>query len=503
MRIQLPESFDPAQITAQPGERRNHSESTNTSQYISRQAHTESNARTYAKNFKIVMEQARGIFVKDVDGHLFYDCLCGAGTLALGHNHPVVKDAVLKAVESDLPLLTLDMTTPVKDAFVEELFKTLPAEFSKDAKVQFCGPSGADAIEAAIKLAKIATGRNGIFAFHGGYHGQTNGALAVMGNVDTKAPVSGLMAGVQFLPFPYQFRNPMGVSGAADCDVACINYIENMLTDAESGIVKPAAILMEVVQGEGGTVPASDFFMQEIRRITREHDILLIIDEVQTGFGRTGKMFAFEHSGITPDVVVMSKALGGSLPLAAVMYHKRLDVWNSGAHTGTFRGNQLAMAAGRVNMQFIKENNLAERAVEMGKRFKKNLQAIAETTNVIGDIRVKGLMIGIELINPLKPENRLGHPAAFPELSKKVRAACIERGLMVELGGRHSSVVRMLPPLIITEEQIDHVCEIFKSALAAAEESVHAEMAMLETVNIATDLGNAFETVLHAKPSVN
>jgi len=473
--MQRPEEFKSSEINAKVGEKRDPMKSSKNSWFITRQSEKESNARTYAKNFKIAIDQARGIYVKDVDGNLYFDCLCGAGALGLGHNHPVVKEAILKVINADIPLLTLDITTPVKDQFVEYLFTLLPEEFAKDARIQFCGPSGADAIEAALKLVKIATGRSGIMAFSGGFHGQTNGALALMGNTNTKSSVPGLMPNVNFLPFPYQYRNPMGISGAEDCDVACINYIENLLCDDESGIVKPAAVILEAVQGEGGVIPASNFFMREIRRITKEHDIILIIDEVQAGIGRTGKMFAFEHSGITPDVVVLSKAIGGSLPLAVMVYNKKLDVWKPGAHTGTFRGNQLALATGHATLKFIKENNLSERAMDLGKIFKANFEKMQQAIKSIGDIRVRGLMIGIELINPDLPKNRLGHPAGFPELARKMREECLNRGLIVELGGRRSSVVRMFPPLIITEEQIKQVCTIFTEALVAAEAATSLE----------------------------
>jgi diaminobutyrate-2-oxoglutarate transaminase len=307
--------------------------------YLDRQQGYESNARTYTRRLPLVIHKAKGLYVTDVDGRVYLDCLAGAGALALGHNPPVVIEALRRHLSEELPLHTLDLATPTKDQFVEELFASLPPEFASRAKIQFCGPTGADAVEAALKLVKTATGRRSILAFQGGYHGQTHGTLALMGNLGPKAPLAGLMPDVHFLPYPYTYRCPFG---CAVCDGRHLSaYVENLLDDPESGIAPPAGLILEVVQGEGGSIPAPDDWLRDVRRITRERDIPLIVDEIQTGWGRTGKLYAFEHAGIVPDVVVLSKAIGGSLPLAVVVYHEDLDTWKPGAHTGTFRGNQL------------------------------------------------------------------------------------------------------------------------------------------------------------------
>ncbi len=286
-------------------------------------------------------------------------------------------------------MLTLDITTPVKEAFVNEILSCLPEEFAENAKIQFCGPSGSDAVEAAIKLVKIATGRNLIMAFQGGYHGMTNGALNLMGNTSVKNIVPGSIADVHFLPYPYIYRCPMGSVNDPDSQ-STIRYIENLLTDVESGVTKPAGIIVEVIQGEGGMIPAPNQWMKELRRITKEQEIPLIVDEVQTGLGRTGTLFAFEHSGILPDVIVLSKAIGGSLPLAIVIYSKNLDKWEPGSHAGTFRGNQLAMATGTASIQYIKENKLHLLAARRGDLFMKELNKIKDISVSIGDVRGKG-----------------------------------------------------------------------------------------------------------------
>lgn len=439
--------------------------------YLERQEQRESNARSYPRRICIAIREAKGIYIKDVDGNVYFDCLAGAGTLALGHNHPVVLDAMRTVLDANLPLHTLDLTTPVKDQFVEELFASLPPTFAENAKIQFCGPSGADAVEAAIKLVKTATGRRSVLSFHGGYHGMTHGALSLTGNLSPKEAVAGLMPDVHFLPYPYSYRCPFGLGGELG-HLTSSRYIESILNDPESGIVPPAGMIMEVVQGEGGVIPAPDNWVREIRRITRDRQIPLIVDEIQTGLGRTGKLYAFEHSGITPDVVLLSKAIGGSLPLAVVLYNKELDKWMPGAHAGTFRGNQLAMAAGTATLRYIQENRLADHATAMGDRALRHLCQIQSETHCMGDVRGRGLMIGVEIVNSEASADSCGSYPAQPMLARQIQAECLRRGLIVEIGGRHSSVVRFLPPLIVTAEQIDSICEIFQEAVKAAEQQM-------------------------------
>ncbi len=452
-------------IKSMPGQQRDVSSDIENQAFIKRQADYESNARSYPRKMPFALAQAKGIYLKDVDGNVYYDCLSGAGAIALGHNHNVVQDAIRRELDNNLPMLTLDITTPVKEEFVKEILSCFPEEFAKDAKIQFCGPSGADAVEAAIKLVKMATGRRTMVAFDGAYHGMTHGALSLMGNLGSKNKISGLMSDVHFFPFPYAYRSPMGLPGHESCS----NYIDNILQDDESGIPKPAGIIIEAVQGEGGKIPAPNDFMVRLRKITKDQDIPLIVDEIQTGLGRTGKMFAFMHSGIIPDVVILSKAIGGSLPLAVVVYNKKLDTWGPGSHAGTFRGNQLGMAAGIATIKYIRENNVVDNAARMGELFMNNLMAVQSETNCIGDVRGRGLMIGVEIVNPFSGVTQSGKPQRFEELSRRIQYECFTRGLIIEIGGRQSSVLRFMPPLIVTEEQVTHICSIFKESVKAAE----------------------------------
>jgi diaminobutyrate-2-oxoglutarate transaminase len=356
----------------------------------------------------------------------------------------------------------LDLATPVKDAFTTELFATLPRALAEDGRIQFCGPAGTDAVEAALKLVRTATGRSGLLAFTGAYHGMTAGALEASGGATDVR--------VTRLPFPHDYRCPFGTGGERGAELAA-RWTESLLDDPKSGVPEPAGMILEPVQGEGGVIPAPDEWLRRMRAITADRSIALIADEVQTGVGRTGTFWGVEHSGVVPDVMVMSKAIGGSLPLAVVVYRSGLDVWPPGAHAGTFRGNQLAMAAGAATLAHVRENRLAERAATLGARMLASLQGLAAAHPCIGDVRGRGLMIGVELVDADSAAPDALVPPPSPRLAAAVQQECLHRGLIVELGGRHAGVVRLLPPLTLTDEQAVAVLDRFADALAAAERS--------------------------------
>ena len=439
--------------------------------YLERQEAIESNARTYPRRLPIALKSGRGVVVRDTEGRDYFDCLAGAGTLALGHNHPVVIEAIHHALSEEVPFQTLDFPTPFKDRFISDLFESLPEYFSKNFKIQFCGPSGADAIEAALKLVKTATGRRGILCFHGAYHGMTHAALGVTGETGPKTPISGQPAEVQFLPFPSDYRCPFGLGGDAGAMMGA-NYIETILDDPNSGIPLPAAMILEAIQGEGGVNPAPNKWVRKIRQITEARGIPLIVDEVQTGLGRSGRLYAFEHADITPDVVVLSKAIGGGLPLSVIIYRRELDLWESGAHAGTFRGTQLAFAAGAATIRYVSENHLERNATEMGARLQSALEQIATDNALIGNVRGRGLMIGVEIVDAADPQaKRPGPPPPSPKRARRIQYECLRRGLIIELGGRLGSVVRFLPPLIVTQSDIDEIAGRFDEAAQAAEDA--------------------------------
>ncbi len=432
--------------------------------YLDRQNKTESNARSYPRKFPIAINKAKGSWIEDVQGNTYLDFLCGAGTLALGHNDEEVNQAMVDLIQSGAPLHTLDLTTPTKDRFVETIFSLLPQELQENGKIQFCSPSGTDAVDAAIKLCKTATGRSSVIAFGGGYHGMGHGALALTGNLNAKNRVTGLMSDVHFMPYPYSYRCPFGLGGEAGIDAACA-YFEKTLKDPESGITKPAAVILEPIQGEGGVIPAPAKFLQTVRRVTQELGIPMIVDEIQCGIGRSGKFFAFEHALITPDVILASKAIGGSQPMSVVIYHKDLDLWETGAHAGTFRGNQLAMAAGTVVMNRVSDKDFLLEVTAKGKVIEDALLALKGEISIIGDIRSKGLMIGIEFVDPNGTMDSLGSLPPSGTIAAKIQKECFEHRLIMEKGGRYGSVMRCLCALNVSYEDIDIMLTTFEQAI--------------------------------------
>jgi diaminobutyrate-2-oxoglutarate transaminase len=426
----------------------------------------ESSARTYSRDLPIVMTRAEGVYVTAADGRRYLDCLAGAGSLALGHNHPVVREAIRKVLDEGAPMHGLDLHTPVREAFVETLFAHLPPTLAADGRIHFCGPTGADAVEAALKLTKTATGRRGVLAFSGGYHGMTAAAMSVTGDIGPREAVGGLSADVTFLPYPYPYRCPFGLGGHRSARVSA-RYVERLLDDPCGGVVPPAAMLLELVQGEGGVVPAPDRWAREMRRLTHDRGIPLIVDEVQTGLGRTGALWACDHAGLTPDVLVLSKAIGGGLPLAVVVYRSGLDCWARGAHTGTFRGNQLGMAAGAATIRHVEAERLPAHAATIGRRLERHLADLQGTVRCIGDVRGRGLMLGLEIVDPDGEPDELGSLPSAPDLARAIQAECLAHGLLVERGGRHGAVVRLLPPLILTAGQADEIADRLAAAVGA------------------------------------
>ncbi|MCY4045317.1 MAG: diaminobutyrate--2-oxoglutarate transaminase family protein [Cellvibrionales bacterium] len=431
---------------------------------LSQQFAWESNALSYPRNLPLVIKKAHGIMIMDVNGKQYIDALAGAGSLPLGHNHQDMLSSIKSVLDKGAPLHTLDLMTEEKFTFIECLFDSLPCAYRDQVKIQFCGPTGADAVEAAIKLCKTATGREGVISFSGAYHGMTQGTLSLMGNLEPKKDVLGLGGSVQFLPFPYDYRCPFGIGGDESVSIH-LNYMEQLLTDPESGVKKPSAIILEVIQGEGGVIVAPDRWLRGVATLAKAHDIPLIVDEVQTGVGRSGYLYAFEKAGIQPDVIVLSKAIGGGLPMSVVIYKKHLDQWQPGAHAGTFRGNVLAMATGLSVIKHVQQKGFLADVRRKGYLLRSKLKALQGKTDIIGDIRGEGLMVGVEIVNPQEPKDRMGHYPFDGARSVAIKKACFSRGLILENGGRFGSVLRFLPPLIITEEQIVQMLAIFHDAI--------------------------------------
>nr|WP_244299525.1 aminotransferase class III-fold pyridoxal phosphate-dependent enzyme [Streptomyces viridochromogenes] len=430
---------------------------------LRRQSARESAARTYARALPIVPVRARGLTIEGADGRRYLDCLSGAGTLALGHNHPVVLEAIRRVLDSGAPLNVLDLATPVKDAFVTELFRTLPPGLADRARVRFCGPAGSDAMESACDLVRAATGRTGLLAFTGDGHGRTTGPL--------EAPAGEPAGRVAHLPSPQDHRCSPDVGGERGGGLAA-HWTESLLDGPGPGVPLPAGVIVEPVQGEGAVIPVPDAWLRRMRQLTADRSVPLIADEIETGVGRTGAFWAVEHSGVTPDVMVLSKAIGGSLPLAVVVYRDDLDAGTPDADADTFPGNQLAMAAGTATLAHVRENHLAQRAADLGTRMLRRLQGLVDEFACVGDVRGRGLMLAVQLVDDdpghsAMPDSTERTLPTTPELAAAVQRECLRRGLIVGLGGRHANVVRLLPPLTISDEQAAAVLDRLADAVEA------------------------------------
>lgn len=403
----------------------------------------ESSVVSYAKGMPMAIARGKGATLQDVDGNVYIDMFSGAGVLAVGHAHP----EVLKAAHAQIDDVThtLDIPTPTRQHMVDVLRKLLPRELSR---LFFGGPTGSDAVEQAVKLARYNTGRWGIIAFEGAYHGMTGAALALTADESHKSGIGPLVPGIQFVPYPYRYRNPFGCPDD-DVDLQAAENLDRVLTDSHSGYGKPAAVILESVQGEGGTIIPTKRFMQRVREICDRHDVLMICDEIQAGLGRTGKMFAFEHFDIVPDIITMSKALGGiGFPISAIAYKEALNTWPPGKSIGTFRGNMVAFAAGATALQWMSDNQIPERAKVLGERAMKPLKQLEAESSIVGEARGIGLMIAIEMVSDKATKT----PSS--DYAKKVRRYGHQRGVMIEVGGHHGNVVRLLPPLVITEDYL-------------------------------------------------
>lgn len=422
--------------------------------FIEEQAAVESSARTYPRHTPIAIAGGSGSYLTDVDGNRFLDFLSGAGVLALGHDHPELIAAAARQLGVATQLL--DFPTGAKQEFTRELRAKLPPGLRDRARIHFCGPTGADAVDAAIKLCKTYTGRGEVVAFHGGFHGSTQSTIALTG---LRAPKEHLrnLAPAAFFPYSYCFRCPLDLTPES-CAINCARYLANLLDDPNGGVGKPAAVIMELVQGEGGVIPARPEFVSQIRDITRTHDIPLIVDEIQTGGGRTGTWYAFEQFGIEPDVIVSSKAIGGGHPLSVIIYDERMDGWAAGAHTGTFRGNQLAFAAGAALMRVVERDGVLGNVRVVGEFLRDGLDRLAQRFGCLADVRGRGLMLGVE-ISPL------GDLSAS-QVSRQIHQAALRRGLLYELAGRDDCVARFLPPLNLSLDEAAEALELFGAAVA-------------------------------------
>ncbi|GAB4585757.1 diaminobutyrate--2-oxoglutarate transaminase [Nocardia sp. IFM 10818] len=403
----------------------------------------ESNVRGYCRSWPTVFDTASGAWIHDENGRDYLDFFAGAGALNYGHNNPVLKDALLEYIAGDGITHALDMSTVAKRRLLETVQRLVLEPRGLDYKVQFPGPTGANAVEAALKLARKVTGRTEILNFTNAFHGMTLGALAVTGNAAKRAG-----AGV-----PLQHATSLPYDGyLADMDTDPFQWMARALDDRSSGLDKPAAVIVETVQGEGGVNVARAEWLRGLADLCAAREILLIVDDVQMGCGRTGPFFSFETAGITPDIVTLSKSIGGyGLPMALVLFKPELDQWKPGEHNGTFRGNNPAFVTARVALEHYWGSDALESAtLAKGERVHRALSGVVAAFDGLS-VRGRGLVHGI----------------AFDDASRagKVSQVAFENGLLVETSGSEDEVVKLLPPLTITDAELDHGLEILAASV--------------------------------------
>ncbi|MFB7938763.1 diaminobutyrate--2-oxoglutarate transaminase [Streptomyces sp. NPDC056049] len=406
----------------------------------------ESEVRSYSRNWPVVFDRARGSRMTARDGRAYLDFFAGASALNYGHNHPVLKRALLDYLERDGVTHSLDMLTAAKEEFLVEFGARVLAPRRLDYKVQFPGPTGTNSVEAALKLARKVTGRQTVVAFTGGFHGMSLGSLAVTGNAAKRGG-----AGV---PLGHTWRLPY--DGFADGEVSGLRLLDAMLDDSSSGLDLPAAVIVETVQGEGGVKPAGHAWLADLAELCDRRGILLIVDDIQMGCGRTGPFFSFEAAGITPDIVCLSKSLSGyGLPMALTLFRAELDVWQPGEHNGTFRGNNPAFVTATAALREFWADSALEKQTEVrGALFEDRLSELAGRYETrVSARRGRGLAWGL----------------AFREapLARRVADAAFARGLLVETSGSDDEVVKLLPPLTATDEELTEGLDILGESVAA------------------------------------
>ncbi|MFN7054645.1 diaminobutyrate--2-oxoglutarate transaminase [Hyphomonas sp.] len=406
----------------------------------------ESAVRSYCRAFPDMFRSARGAEMTAETGQRYIDFLSGCSTLNYGHNHPELKKALVDYISADGVAHGLDMHTEAKARFLEALERHILSPRKMDYCAMFPGPTGANAVEAAIKIARKVTGRTNIIAFTNGFHGMTLGALSLTGNSGKREGAGVPLTGVSHEPYDGYF--------GPGTDTA--DQLDQRLSDPSSGIDAPAAIIVETVQGEGGLNVASDAWLQRIERIARKHGALLIIDDIQAGIGRTGGFFSFERAGIRPDIVTLAKSLSGfGLPMALTLIRPKYDRWKPGEHNGTFRGNNHAfVTAARALELFWADDRFELETARKAARLRSGLERIAASSHLVHQVKGRGMMSGIEMAS--------GHIAA------EICRACFDRGLIIETSGSHDEVVKVLAPLTIPDATLDAGLAILEDAVRAA-----------------------------------
>lgn len=403
----------------------------------------ESNVRSYCRSFPTVFTSAKGAIMRDENGREYIDFFAGAGALNFGHNPDPMISKIVEYLTQDGIVHSMDMYTVPKRDFLEYFREHILRPRNLNYKIQFAGPTGTNAVECAIKLARKVKGRQNIFAFMGAFHGMTMGSLALTTDRCSREGAGQAMGNVTHIPAPYMFP-----------ELDTIAYIERLLTDDHSGVEKPAAIVLETVQADGGIYAFDSEWLRRLRDLCDRHDILMIVDDIQVGCGRTGYFFSFERAGIVPDMVTLSKSIGGcGMPISVLLMKPEVDIWEPGQHTGTFRGNQLSLIAGKVGLEMLVETDLLEQVRHKAAIMDDFLKNEVCTLDSHITHRGIGLIWGVDF-------------SAFDrDMTKPLIAACFKNGLIVERVGRENDVLKLMPPLVIPEETLVKGLEILKKSL--------------------------------------
>ncbi|HKO63019.1 MAG TPA: acetyl ornithine aminotransferase family protein [Pyrinomonadaceae bacterium] len=410
-------------------------------------------------DFKLVADRAQGVWVEDVDGNIFLDCNAGVAVCCTGHCHPEVVRAIQEQSERLIHMCGTDYYYRHMPELGKKLEEIVPVP--SPTRTHFAN-SGTEAVETALKLAMHATGREKFIAFFNSFHGRTLGSLSLTSSkVAQRKGFKRQALDVVHVPYPNEFRNPFS---EADCGnggpgQGALHWIEERLFKTTTPPEEVAGIVVEAVQGEGGYVPAPEGFLQGLRRICDQHGILLIVDEVQSGMGRTGKMFACDHYGVAPDIICIAKGIGSGLPIGACVARADLMTWKPGAHASTFGGNPVCIAAALKTIELL-EGGLVKNSAEVGAYLKSGLERLQKKHDCIADVRGLGMMIGVEFVK----DRASNEPAV--ELRDRIEMACFERGLIILSAG--TNTIRWSPPLVLSKENVDVALEIFDEAIAAS-----------------------------------
>ena len=410
-------------------------------------------------DFKLVAQRGEGVWVEDVDGNILLDCNAGVAVCATGHCHPEVVRAIQDQAAQLIHMCGTDYYYSLMPELAQKLDEIVPLQ--RPTRTHFAN-SGTETVETALKLAMHATGREKFISFFGSFHGRTLGSLSLTSSkAAQRVGFKRQVLDVVHMPYPNEYRNPFSADDCGDGGVVqgAVNWIENRLFKTTTPPEEVAAIVVEPVQGEGGYVPAPKGFLAELRRICDEHGILLIADEVQSGMGRTGKMFALEHYGVKADIICIAKGIASGLPLGVCVARADLMDWKPGAHASTFGGNPVAIAAALKTIELL-ERELIENSAEVGAYLKGGLEKLMSKYECIGDVRGMGMMLGVEFVTDRtskKPD---------PQLRDRVEMASFQRGLILLGCGANS--IRWSPPLILSRDNVDVALEIFDEAIAAS-----------------------------------